>query len=229
MTMGRIAEELGCDRGAGPAHRRHAVRLRRPVLRHRHRVQHQPASRHQPVRLRGRQPWDWRGSPSRSTSSSRGYRPRRGAFERVLRRGPVPVSGLGARSAAGGRPFRAICRRRSDGRKRSIASTSGCSPSASPASTSSASTGRGGRRRAFRNPSSRAPRATESARPSRSPSAGPGSAPRERSTRAASGPRACPQDTASPARRSSRNRRRPWSSIPGWLATVTDTGDYLMS
>ncbi len=56
MTIGRIAEELGCDRVLDAAHGRHAVGLWRVVLGHRHRVQREPASRHQPLRLRRGQP-----------------------------------------------------------------------------------------------------------------------------------------------------------------------------
>ncbi len=48
----------------------------------------------------------WHSWASRSTSSSGGWTSRRGAQQGVLRGGALPVPGVGARGAAGGRPVR---------------------------------------------------------------------------------------------------------------------------
>ena len=155
--------------------------------------------------------------------------PRRGALERVLRRGPLPVSGLGARGAAAGGRFesradvealvagfhrvaRARVRRPRAGTVDRVHLLEGARDGAPPKPELARAAAR--RRRA---------------RPSRSG--------RRRAcfgaagaldTRCSAARRCSAGHSDRRARRSSRSRRRPSSSIPGSLATVTGRGDYLL-
>ena len=149
MTIGRIAEELGCDRVLVPRTAGTLSRVRRAVLRHR-RPSSASASAPTPTAfdLRVGQPRHWRAWPSRSRSSSLGCRRRRTRAR----------ASSSSRRATRTRSGSSRCRWRRadfDGAEdveamveAFHASTSGSSRSASRASTSSASTGRDGRRRA---------------------------------------------------------------------------------
>ena len=207
-----------------------ALGLRRPVLRRRHRVQHQPARRHEPLRPRrvnaglgaARAP---DGRVLRSARDRRQPARRKEFF--VEARYPYQVWELEVplrRAAA-----RERGRRRARWSTTSTSSTSASSPSRSPASTSSASTGRVAR-----------PRCSPSRSSAGSSRTGPTPSPPDSRRRALVRPPDAPVEAAVylgdvPGRRPSRLDgpaivEEPTTTVvvyPGWSATVTTSGDYL--
>ena len=222
LTIGRIAESSAVT-ACSPRVPLGAVRLRRPLLRHRHRVQRQPASRHQPVRLRGGQSWAGAAGRADRRVLRAPTDPSRSAAEFFVEaRYPYQVWELEVPLPAA---VRADSRRRSDGQA-FHASTSASSPSASPDSTSSASTGRDARRplpetRARARRARRSPRTRAGLRP---PAHGSGRGAARHAMLQGRGLSAG-HSLAGPA-----IIEEPTTTVvvyPGWLATVTATGDYL--
>ena len=97
LTMSKIAEELGCDKVLVPQTAAALSATRRPARRHRRRVHRQPARRHERVRLRAVN--DGLADLDRQIDEffAQHGRARRRAHAGLRRRGALPVPGVGAR------------------------------------------------------------------------------------------------------------------------------------